>query len=53
MVRVEPKTTKKYFAIKVMETRMREGREVCESELPILWGVGHCSIIRLLEISGA
>ena len=50
---MEPKTTKKYFAIKVMETRMREGREVCESELPVLWGVGHCSIIQLLEIFGA
>ncbi|XP_028356265.1 serine/threonine-protein kinase H2 isoform X2 [Physeter macrocephalus] len=28
-VRVEQKTTKKPFAIKVMETRMREGREAC------------------------
>ncbi|KAJ8795199.1 hypothetical protein J1605_018459 [Eschrichtius robustus] len=28
-VRVEQKTTKKPFAIKVIETRMREGREAC------------------------
>lgn len=36
---VEPKTTKNYFAIKVMETRMREGREVCESEVPSCGGL--------------
>ncbi|KAB0398530.1 hypothetical protein E2I00_014250, partial [Balaenoptera physalus] len=35
-VRVEQKTTKKPFAIKVIETRMREGREACESEFSIL-----------------
>ncbi|XP_012499117.1 PREDICTED: serine/threonine-protein kinase H2 [Propithecus coquereli] len=50
VVRVEQKTTKKPFAIKVMETRVREGREVCESELNVLRRVRHCYIVQLLEI---
>ncbi|XP_028356263.1 serine/threonine-protein kinase H2 isoform X1 [Physeter macrocephalus] len=49
-VRVEQKTTKKPFAIKVMETRMREGREACESEFSILWWVSYHYIVQLLEI---
>ncbi|KAK2505292.1 hypothetical protein MC885_012949, partial [Smutsia gigantea] len=50
VVRVEQKTTKKPFAIKVMETRVREGREACESELTVLKRVSHCYIVRLMEI---
>ncbi|XP_069322365.1 serine/threonine-protein kinase H2 [Eulemur rufifrons] len=50
VVRVEQKTTKKPFAIKVMETRVREGREVCDSELNVLRRVRHCYIVQLLEI---
>nr|XP_058899555.1 serine/threonine-protein kinase H2 isoform X1 [Kogia breviceps] len=49
-VRVEQKTTKKPFAIKVMETRMREGREACESEFSILRWVSYHYIVQLLEI---
>ncbi|EPY73866.1 hypothetical protein CB1_002519027 [Camelus ferus] len=49
-VRVEQKTTKKPFAIKVMETRMREGRVVCESELTILWRVSRRDSVQLMEI---
>ncbi|XP_049710037.1 serine/threonine-protein kinase H2 [Elephas maximus indicus] len=50
VVRVEQKATKKPFAIKVMETRMREGREACESELNVLRRVSHCYIVQLMEV---
>nr|XP_004474815.1 serine/threonine-protein kinase H2 [Dasypus novemcinctus] len=50
VVRVEQKATKAPFAIKVMETRMREGRETCESELNVLRRVSHRYIVQLLEI---
>ncbi|XP_006859298.1 PREDICTED: serine/threonine-protein kinase H2 [Chrysochloris asiatica] len=50
VVRVEQKATKKPFAIKVMETRMREGREACESELSVLRRVSHCYIVQLIEV---
>ncbi|XP_043458181.1 serine/threonine-protein kinase H2 [Prionailurus bengalensis] len=50
VLRVEQKTTKKPFAIKVMETRVREGREACESELTILRRVSHRYIVQLVEI---
>lgn len=47
---MEQETTKKHFAIKVVETRMREGREACESEFSILWWVSYHYIVQLLEI---
>ncbi|XP_013368152.1 PREDICTED: serine/threonine-protein kinase H2 [Chinchilla lanigera] len=50
VVRVEQKTTKKPFAIKVMETRLREGREACEAELGVLRRVCHPYIVQLMEI---
>lgn len=50
VVRVEQKTTKKPFAIKVMETRQREGREACEAELRVLRRVSHPYIVQLMEI---
>ncbi|XP_011792483.1 PREDICTED: serine/threonine-protein kinase H2 [Colobus angolensis palliatus] len=50
VVRVEQKTTKKPFAIKVMETREREGRELCVSELSVLRRVSHRYIVQLMEI---
>ncbi|XP_025870052.2 serine/threonine-protein kinase H2 [Vulpes vulpes] len=50
VVRVEQKTTKKPFAIKVVETRVREGREACDSELTILRRVSHQYIVQLVEI---
>ncbi|XP_016869418.1 serine/threonine-protein kinase H2 isoform X1 [Homo sapiens] len=50
VVRVEQKTTKKPFAIKVMETREREGREACVSELSVLRRVSHRYIVQLMEI---
>ncbi|EHH28621.1 hypothetical protein EGK_19093 [Macaca mulatta] len=50
VVRVEQKITKKPFAIKVMETREREGRESCVSELSVLRRVSHRYIVQLMEI---
>ncbi|KAM4865440.1 serine/threonine-protein kinase H2 [Thomomys bottae] len=50
VVRAEQKTTKKPFAIKVMETREREGREACEAELSVLRRVNHHYIVQLMEI---
>ncbi|PNI84808.1 PSKH2 isoform 1 [Pan troglodytes] len=50
VVRVEQKTTKKPFAIKVMETREREGREACVSEVSVLRRVSHRYIVQLMEI---
>ncbi|XP_047580831.1 serine/threonine-protein kinase H2 [Lutra lutra] len=50
VVRAEQKTTKKPFAIKVVETRVREGRDACDSELTILRRVRHRYIVQLVEI---
>lgn len=53
VVRVEHKGTRRPYAIKMIETRCREGREVCESELNVLRRVRHTNIIQLMEVSGA
>ncbi|XP_060039911.1 serine/threonine-protein kinase H2, partial [Erinaceus europaeus] len=50
VIRVEQKISKKPFAIKVMETRVREGREACASELTVLRRVSHQYIVQLMEI---
>ncbi|MGH0118422.1 UNVERIFIED_CONTAM: hypothetical protein FKN15_023358 [Acipenser sinensis] len=50
VVRVEHKSTKQPYAIKMIETRYREGREVCESELNVLRRVRHTNIIQLIEV---
>ncbi|MGH0168875.1 UNVERIFIED_CONTAM: hypothetical protein FKN15_058135 [Acipenser sinensis] len=50
VVRVEHKATKQPFAIKMIETKAKEGREVCESELRVLRRVSHCNIIQLIEV---
>ncbi|XP_062860189.1 serine/threonine-protein kinase H1 homolog [Trichomycterus rosablanca] len=50
VVRVEHKGTRQPFAIKMIETRCREGREVCESELRVLRRVRHTNIIQLMEV---
>ncbi|MBN3287036.1 KPSH1 kinase, partial [Polyodon spathula] len=50
VVRVEHKATKQPFAIKMIETKAKEGREVCESELSVLRRVSHCNIIQLIEV---
>ncbi|XP_074063514.1 serine/threonine-protein kinase H2 [Macrotis lagotis] len=50
VVRVEQRVTKKPFAIKMVETRVKEGREACESELSVLRRVSHCNIVKLVEV---
>ncbi|KFP81176.1 Serine/threonine-protein kinase H1 [Acanthisitta chloris] len=50
VVRVEHKATKQPYAIKMIETKYREGREVCESELSVLRRVRHTNIIQLIEV---
>uniref|UniRef100_A0A5F8GUC3 Protein kinase domain-containing protein n=1 Tax=Monodelphis domestica TaxID=13616 RepID=A0A5F8GUC3_MONDO len=50
VVRVEHKATKQSYAIKMIETKYREGREVCESELCVLRHVRHTNIIQLIEV---
>ncbi|XP_027726191.1 serine/threonine-protein kinase H2 [Vombatus ursinus] len=50
VVRVEQRVTKKPFAIKMVETSVKEGREACESELSVLQRVSHCNIVQLIEI---
>lgn len=50
VVRVEHKSTRQPYAIKMIETRYREGREVCESELNVLRRVRHTNIIQLMEV---
>lgn len=50
VVRVEHKSTKQPYAIKLIETKYKEGREVCESELNVLRRVRHTNIIQLIEV---
>ncbi len=50
VVRVEHRSTRQPYAIKMIETRYREGREVCESELCVLRRVRHTNIIQLMEV---
>ncbi|XP_058524373.1 serine/threonine-protein kinase H2 [Ochotona princeps] len=50
VVRVEQKISRKPFAIKVVGTAVKEGREACEAELSVLTRVSHRYIVRLVEI---
>ncbi|XP_013887782.1 serine/threonine-protein kinase H1 homolog [Austrofundulus limnaeus] len=50
VVRVEHKSTRQPYAIKMIETRYRQGREVCESELCVLRRVRHTNVIQLMEV---
>ncbi|XP_067887758.1 serine/threonine-protein kinase H1-like isoform X1 [Heterodontus francisci] len=50
VVRVEHRATKQPFAIKMIETKAKEGKEVCESELNVLRRVSHHNIIQLVEV---
>ncbi|XP_048385229.1 serine/threonine-protein kinase H1-like [Stegostoma tigrinum] len=50
VVRVEHRATKQPFAIKMIETKAKEGKEVCESELNVLRRVSHRNIIQLIEV---
>ncbi|XP_072112457.1 serine/threonine-protein kinase H1-like [Mobula birostris] len=50
VVRVEHRATKQPFAIKMIETKAKEGKEVCESELNVLRRVSHRNIVQLIEV---
>lgn len=50
VVRVEHRTTRQPFAIKMMELQAPEGREACASELAVLQRVSHVNVIQLIEV---
>uniref|UniRef100_UPI00358EE693 serine/threonine-protein kinase H1-like n=1 Tax=Myxine glutinosa TaxID=7769 RepID=UPI00358EE693 len=50
VVRVEHRVSKQPFAIKMLETRSKEGREVCEAELAVLRRVRHSNVVQLIEV---
>uniref|UniRef100_A0A3B1JC23 Si:ch211-27e6.1 n=1 Tax=Astyanax mexicanus TaxID=7994 RepID=A0A3B1JC23_ASTMX len=50
VVRVEHRHTRQPFAIKLLEVRGNEGRELCRTELGVLRRVRHANIIRLEEV---
>ncbi|XP_061429196.1 serine/threonine-protein kinase H1 [Lethenteron reissneri] len=50
VVRVEHRATRQPYAIKMIETKASEGREVCESELGVLRRVRHGNIVQLIEV---
>ncbi|XP_033494545.1 serine/threonine-protein kinase H1-like [Epinephelus lanceolatus] len=50
VVRVEHRTTRQPFAIKMMEVEAPEGREVCIAELAVLQRVSHSNVIQLIEV---
>ncbi|XP_072900397.1 serine/threonine-protein kinase H1-like [Hemitrygon akajei] len=50
VVRVEHRATKQPFAIKMIETKAKEGKEVCKSELNVLRRVSHRNIVQLIEV---
>ncbi|KAL7373283.1 hypothetical protein ABVT39_002953 [Epinephelus coioides] len=50
VVRVEHRTTRQPFAIKMMEVEAPEGREVCTAELAVLQRVSHSNVIQLIEV---
>nr|XP_020457551.1 serine/threonine-protein kinase H1-like [Monopterus albus] len=50
VVRVEHRATCQPFAIKMMAVEAPEAREVCTSELGVLWRVRHANVIQLIEV---
>uniref|UniRef100_F7ATZ1 non-specific serine/threonine protein kinase n=1 Tax=Ciona intestinalis TaxID=7719 RepID=F7ATZ1_CIOIN len=50
VVRVEQKGTKQLYAIKMIDVKQKEGRDVCESELRVLRRVRHRNIVQLIEV---
>lgn len=47
---MEQKISRKPFAIKVVGTAVKEGREACEAELSVLMRVSHRYVVQLVEI---
>ncbi|XP_053716095.1 LOW QUALITY PROTEIN: serine/threonine-protein kinase H2-like [Synchiropus splendidus] len=50
VVRVQHRTTRQPFAIKMMEVEAPEGQEVCGAELAVLRRVSHANVIQLIEV---
>ncbi|XP_062335797.1 serine/threonine-protein kinase H1-like [Osmerus eperlanus] len=50
VVRVEHRSTRHPFAIKMMEVEAPEGRQVCASELAVLRRVRHANVVQLVEV---
>ncbi|XP_046880143.1 serine/threonine-protein kinase H1-like [Hypomesus transpacificus] len=50
VVRVEHRSTRQPFAIKMMEVEAPEGRQVCASELAVLRRVRHANVVQLVEV---
>lgn len=50
VVSVDHKGTKQGYAIKMIEVKAKEGRDVCESELRVLRRVRHQYIVQLIEV---
>ncbi|XP_061878149.1 serine/threonine-protein kinase H1-like [Entelurus aequoreus] len=50
VVRAEHRTSRRPFAIKLMELEAPQAREVCAAELAVLRRVNHDNVIRLVEV---
>nr|XP_057916797.1 serine/threonine-protein kinase H1-like [Doryrhamphus excisus] len=50
VVRAEHRTSRRPFAIKLMEVEAPQAREVCEVELAVLRRVNHDNLMRLVEV---
>ncbi|XP_076808854.1 serine/threonine-protein kinase H1-like [Clavelina lepadiformis] len=50
VVRVERKGSKQPYAIKMIDVKEKEGRDVCDSELRVLRRVRHEYIVQLIEV---
>ncbi|KAM9826865.1 serine/threonine-protein kinase H1-like [Neosynchiropus ocellatus] len=50
VMRVQHRTTRQPFAIKMLEVEAPEGQEVCGAELAVLRRVSHANVIQLIEV---
>ncbi|XP_077410684.1 serine/threonine-protein kinase H1-like isoform X2 [Vanacampus margaritifer] len=50
VVRAEHRTSRRPFAIKLMEVETPQAREVCAAELAVLRRVHHANVVRLVEV---
>ncbi|XP_051910642.1 serine/threonine-protein kinase H1-like [Hippocampus zosterae] len=50
VVRAEHRTSRRPFAIKLMEVEAPQAREVCAAELAVLRRVNHANVVRLVEV---
>ena len=50
VVRVLHRGTGQHYAIKMIDVKQKEGRDVCESELRVLRRVRHPFVVQLFEV---